>query len=51
MNKKDIDFLGCWKLAHLEKEEKARAKYGNGLLYLMVPLNLHKMEGKEIPIE
>lgn len=50
-SRKDIDFLGCWTLAHSVKEEKARAKYDNGLLYVMVPLNLQKLKGKEIPIE
>ncbi|NIU81379.1 hypothetical protein GWN63_03930 [Candidatus Bathyarchaeota archaeon] len=49
-SREDIDFLGCWSLAHPVNEEKAKAKYKNGLLYAIMPLK-KPLKGKKIPVE
>jgi HSP20 family protein len=48
--REDIDFLGCFVLAHPVNGEKAKAKFENGLLGVIIPLKKHLM-GKKIPIE
>jgi HSP20 family protein len=46
----DIEFAGCWTLAHEVDEEKTEAKYENGLLRLKIPLK-KPVEGKKIEIK
>jgi HSP20 family protein len=45
----DADFSGCYTLAHEVDEDKAEAKYENGLLRLKIPLK-KPVEGKKIQI-
>jgi HSP20 family molecular chaperone IbpA len=46
----DAELLGCWYLAHKVVEDKARAKYTNGLLTITIPLQ-QAPKGKKIKIE
>lgn len=46
----DVDLLGCYVLAHPVNEEKAKAKFENGLLNVMIPMK-KPLKGKKIPIE
>jgi HSP20 family protein len=46
----NAEFAGCWTLAHEVDEEKAQAKYENGLLRLKLPLK-KAFEGKKVQIE
>jgi len=46
----DVEFAGCWTLAHEVDEEKAEAKYENGLFRLKIPLK-KPVEGKKIEIK
>ncbi|MCW4021203.1 MAG: Hsp20/alpha crystallin family protein [Candidatus Bathyarchaeota archaeon] len=48
--REDIDLLGCWYLAHPVDEDKARAKYDNGLLNVTIPLR-KPLKGRKIPIK
>jgi HSP20 family molecular chaperone IbpA len=46
----DAELLGCWYLAHKVIEDKAKAKYENGLLSITIPLQ-QAPKGKKIEIE
>jgi HSP20 family molecular chaperone IbpA len=46
----DVVFLGCFSLAHAVDENKATAKFDNGLLKVEVPLKA-PIKGKRIPID
>ncbi len=46
----DVVYLGCFSLAHPVDENKAKAKYENGLLTIEVPLKA-PIKGKRIAIE
>ena len=46
----DIVFLGCYSLAHVVDENKAKAKFENGLLKIDVPLK-SPIKGKVIKIQ
>lgn len=46
----DAELLGCWYLAHKVIEDKARAKYENGLLSITIPMQ-QAPKGKKIKIE
>jgi HSP20 family molecular chaperone IbpA len=44
--REDIEFLGCYVLAHVADTEKAKAKLVNGLLSMEIPLKKLKAEKK-----
>jgi len=46
----DIVYLGCFSLAHAVDENKAKAKFENGLLQIEIPLKA-PISGKRIKIE
>lgn len=46
----DAELLGCWYLAHKVIEDKAKAKYANGLLTITVPMQ-QAPKGKKIKVE
>jgi len=46
----DVVFLGCYSLAHVVDENKAKAKFENGLLKIDVPLK-SPIKGKFIKIQ
>jgi HSP20 family protein len=46
----DVVYLGCFNLAHTVDENKAKAKFENGLLKIEVPLKA-PIKGKRIAIE
>jgi HSP20 family protein len=46
----DVVYLGCFSLAHSVDENKATAKFENGLLKVQIPLKA-PIKGKRIPIE
>jgi HSP20 family protein len=46
----DVVYLGCFSLAHAVDENKAKAKFENGLLQIEVPLKA-PIKGKRIKIE
>jgi HSP20 family protein len=48
--REDVDLLGCYVLAHPVNEDKAKAKFENGLLNVMIPLK-KPLKGKKIPID
>lgn len=48
--REDITYLGCFTLAHTVNENKAQAKYENGLLRVEIPLKA-PIAGKRIQIE
>jgi len=48
--REDIEFLGCYVLAHLVNAEKGKAKFDNGLLYIEIPIK-KILKGKKIAIE
>ncbi len=48
--REDIEYLGCYVLAHLADTDKTRAKFENGLLDIEIPLKkVHKE--KKVQIE
>jgi len=49
-SREDVDLLGCWYLGHAVNEDKAKAKYDNGMLHVTIPLK-KPPKGKKIPIE
>lgn len=49
-SREDIDLIACYYLAHWVNEDKAKAKYKNGLLDVTIPLK-KPLKGKKIPIE
>jgi len=46
----DIEYFGCWTLAHDIKPNEAKANFRNGLLTITVPL-AKPMKGRKIPVE
>ena len=48
--REDSELLGCWYLAHSVQEGKAKAKYDNGLLSVMVPIK-KPVKGRKILVE
>ncbi len=46
----DLFYQGCFSLAHEVNENKAKAKFENGLLKIEIPLKA-ALKGKRIPIE
>ncbi len=46
----DAEYAGCYMLAHEVDENKAEAKFENGLLRLRLPLK-KPVEGKKVKIE
>ncbi|MGZ4907616.1 MAG: Hsp20/alpha crystallin family protein [Halobacteriota archaeon] len=46
----DIEYVGCWMLAHSIKPEQASASFSNGLLTVSVPL-AESFEGIRVPIK
>ena len=47
--REDIEFLGCYVLAHAVNAEKSKAKFDNGLLNIEIPIK-KILEGKKISI-
>jgi HSP20 family protein len=48
--REDIEFLGCYVLAHLSDTDNTKAKFENGLLSMEIPLKKIKKE-KKVTIE
>lgn len=48
--RKNMEYTGCWVLAHEFNADKSNASYENGLLTVRVPLTETK-EGKEIRVD
>ncbi len=48
--REDIEFLGCYVLAHLSDTDSTKAKFENGLLSLEIPLKKLQKE-KKVAIE
>lgn len=46
----DVEYFGCWVLAHKVKPDKAKAPFKNGLLTVAAPL-AKPMKGVRVPIE
>ena len=46
----DVEYVGCFSLAHAVDESKAKAKYENGLLSVEIPLK-GPLKGKIVKIE
>ena len=46
----DIEYLGCWVLAHAVLPDKAKATFKNGLLMVTAPL-ARPFKGVKVPIE
>jgi HSP20 family molecular chaperone IbpA len=46
----DIIYLGCYSLAHTVDEDKAKAKFENGLLKIEIPLK-SPIKGKVVKIQ
>lgn len=46
----DIEYFGCWTLAHAVDPKKAKATFKNGLLTVSTPL-VKPMKGIKVPIE
>jgi HSP20 family protein len=48
--REDVEFLGCYMLAHLSNTDATRAKFENGLLSMEIPLKKEQKE-KKVTIE
>ncbi len=48
--REDIEYLGCYVLAHLADTDAAKAKFENGLLSLEIPLKKLQKE-KKVTVE
>ncbi|MCW4018428.1 MAG: Hsp20/alpha crystallin family protein [Candidatus Bathyarchaeota archaeon] len=48
--REDIQYLGCYVLAHLADTNTAKAKFENGLLSMQIPLKKNQKE-KKVTIE
>ncbi len=48
--REDIEFLGCFILAHLAETDETRAKFENGMLSMEIPLKKTQKE-KKVNIE
>src|SRR5674476_1391548 len=46
----DIEYFGCWMLAHAIDPKKAAATFSNGLLRVTAPL-VESCEGVKVPIK
>ena len=46
----DVEYFGCWVLAHAVDPNKAKATFKNGLLAVTAPL-AKPMKGVKVPIE
>jgi HSP20 family protein len=46
----DIEYFGCWMLAHSIDPTKAKATFSNGLLRVTAPL-AESLEGVKVPIK
>jgi HSP20 family protein len=46
----DVELLGCYILTHAVTAEKAKAKFDNGLLSIVIPIK-KILKGKKIAIE
>ncbi len=44
--REDLEFLGCYVLAHLADTNKTKAKFNNGLLSIEIPLKPIRKEKK-----
>jgi HSP20 family molecular chaperone IbpA len=49
-HREDIEYVGCWILAHAIDPEKANATFSNGLLKVTVPL-AERFEGVKVTIK
>jgi HSP20 family protein len=49
-SREDAEFAGCWALAHEVDENKAEAKYENGMLQVRIPLK-KPVEGTKVKIK
>jgi HSP20 family protein len=48
--REDIEFLGCYVLAHLADTDNTKAKFENGMLSMEIPLKKQQKE-KKVTIE
>jgi HSP20 family protein len=48
--REDIEFLGCYVLAHLADTDNTKAKFDNGMLSMEIPLKKQQKE-KKVKIE
>lgn len=48
--REDIEFLGCYVLAHIAETDATKAKFNNGLLSIEIPLKKMQKE-KKVAIE
>ena len=48
--REDIEFLGCYVLAHAVDTEKVKAKFENGLLNVEIPIK-KILKGKKVAVE
>jgi HSP20 family protein len=48
--REDIEFLGCYVLAHLSDTDGTKAKYENGMLSIEIPLKKQQKE-KKVKVE
>ena len=44
--REDIEFLGCYVLAHLANTDETKAKFANGMLSMEIPLKKMQKERK-----
>lgn len=49
-SRKDVDFLGCYVLAHPADGANAKAKFEDGLLSVEIPIK-KILKGKKVPID
>ncbi len=48
--RKNMEYTGCWVLAHEFDADKSNASFDNGLLTVRVPI-IESKEGKNVPID
>jgi len=48
--RKNMEYTGCWVLAHEFNPDEGNASYENGLLTVRIPI-IETKEGRELPIE
>ncbi|MGZ4902451.1 MAG: Hsp20/alpha crystallin family protein [Halobacteriota archaeon] len=46
----DVEYVGCWTLAHTVNPEGATATFKNGLLKVTIPLT-GRLEGVKVPVK
>jgi HSP20 family protein len=49
-SREDIEFLGCYMLAHLADTDATKAKFDNGMLSMEIPLKKEQKE-KKVKVE